>query len=425
LVENLDPSAKILDGSPSIVYSSAPLSQVGRLDFLRKYYWRVVEYGLSDSTQGPIWMFISRVNHMHNVVFLDDFSDGSDNWTITNDGGSCIWEIHDVSEYSLPMNALGNVLAADADSCGEYTMTLTSATINIYNEMGNGIAFFEVEWDNDWRALITQDEAFVEVSIDSGKSWDIIWSATGGSVRNSHELVASNFGDISEEYLIKFRAIQPGWDWWWAIDNVQVKLVGILDSNLPPDHLYVEADTSQLLVNLNWDPGNFPSGPGGIYKLQRKIGLPTNIAEYLTIAELSSTTLEYIDQDVEENINYTYRIGSFTDEGSIWGNEATVYMEVINSVKVEQMPNAFSLEQNYPNPFNPSTIINYKIPERSSVVIKLFDLLGNEVATLVNEEKSIGSYEIVFDATGLPSGAYFYQLRAGYFVETKKMIFMK
>jgi hypothetical protein len=88
-------------------------------------------------------------------------------------------------------------------------------------------------------------------------------------------------------------------------------------------------------------------------------------------------------------------------------------------------PRTILLEQNYPNPFNPSTTIKYEIPEISLVSIKVYDVLGSEVVTLIDEEQTVGSYEVKFNATELPSGIYFYQLRAGSFVETKKMILMK
>ena len=88
-------------------------------------------------------------------------------------------------------------------------------------------------------------------------------------------------------------------------------------------------------------------------------------------------------------------------------------------------PQEFDIDQNYPNPFNPTTTIKYQIPELSFVTLKVYDVLGNEIATLVNEEKPVGSYEVEFNATGLPSGIYFYRLQAGSFVETKKMVLMK
>jgi hypothetical protein len=85
----------------------------------------------------------------------------------------------------------------------------------------------------------------------------------------------------------------------------------------------------------------------------------------------------------------------------------------------------YMLRQNYPNPFNPSTKISYSIPEFSFVTLKVYDVLGIEVTTLVNEEKPVGFYEIKFDASILPSGIYFYRLRTGDFVETKKMVLIK
>jgi hypothetical protein len=99
----------------------------------------------------------------------------------------------------------------------------------------------------------------------------------------------------------------------------------------------------------------------------------------------------------------------------------------LTGIDDEEKPIAteFRLEQNYPNPFNPSTIINFQLPVSSDVTLKVYDILGNEIATLVNEEKPSGSYEVGFDGKGLPSGIYFYQLKSGSFVETKKMLMIK
>ncbi|MBK7630583.1 MAG: T9SS type A sorting domain-containing protein [Ignavibacteriales bacterium] len=92
----------------------------------------------------------------------------------------------------------------------------------------------------------------------------------------------------------------------------------------------------------------------------------------------------------------------------------------------------FQLYQNFPNPFNPNTKIHYFIPNiitaagrNLNVVIKIYDVLGNEIKTLVNEEKPAGNYEFDFIASYLPSGVYFYRLQAGHFSQTKKMILLK
>lgn len=90
-----------------------------------------------------------------------------------------------------------------------------------------------------------------------------------------------------------------------------------------------------------------------------------------------------------------------------------------------EMPEGYYLYQNYPNPFNPITKINYSIPEISFVTLKLYDVLGNEIAILVEEEKPAGNYSTDFSAEALPSGTYFYKLTAGNFSETKKMILLR
>jgi hypothetical protein len=91
-----------------------------------------------------------------------------------------------------------------------------------------------------------------------------------------------------------------------------------------------------------------------------------------------------------------------------------------NNVPVE-----YSLEQNYPNPFNPSTIIKYALPRSSNVSLKIYDMLGNEVKTVVNEFKTAGTYSVNFDASSLSSGVYFYKIVAGDFTDAKKMTLVK
>ena len=89
------------------------------------------------------------------------------------------------------------------------------------------------------------------------------------------------------------------------------------------------------------------------------------------------------------------------------------------------MPTIYELYQNYPNPFNSSTKIRYQLPQESKVIIKLYDILGAEAITLLNEKKEPGVYEIDFNAQHLSSGTYIYRMIAGSFVETKKMVLMK
>jgi hypothetical protein len=108
---------------------------------------------------------------------------------------------------------------------------------------------------------------------------------------------------------------------------------------------------------------------------------------------------------------------------------------MLTGVKEKETPTAFSLGQNYPNPFNPVTNIQFTIVSAQSgsasggnrqlTIVKVFDVLGREVATLVNEVKEPGRYTVEFDASSLSSGVYFYRLSAGQYVECRKMIVMK
>lgn len=104
------------------------------------------------------------------------------------------------------------------------------------------------------------------------------------------------------------------------------------------------------------------------------------------------------------------------DNGTTDANENNIENDLSTS---------FSLSQNFPNPFNPNTIINYSIPKNGIVIIKVFDVLGNEISVLVQEFKQRGSYSINFDGSKLSSGIYYYQLISGNFIETKKMILIK
>jgi len=104
-----------------------------------------------------------------------------------------------------------------------------------------------------------------------------------------------------------------------------------------------------------------------------------------------------------------------------------VYQQsIITDIEEEEtIPTVFKLEQNYPNPFNPSTKIKFAVPEKSNVLLKVYDILGSEVVTLVNKEMDAGWYENDFNAAGLSSGVYLLRMEAGSFVNTKKMILLR
>jgi hypothetical protein len=106
-------------------------------------------------------------------------------------------------------------------------------------------------------------------------------------------------------------------------------------------------------------------------------------------------------------------------------NPLVFTISAVSGVETSPKPLSFCMQQNYPNPFNPSTSVKYQIPEKGFVNLKVYDLIGKELATLVNETKNAGFYEVHFDASELPSGIYIYQIRSNNFISTKKMMLIK
>jgi hypothetical protein len=207
--------------------------------------------------------------------------------------------------------------------------------------------------------------------------------------------------------------------WAATFNNEQDVYYSYIATNIVPVELYsfsssVEGNT----VNLSWLTATELNNRG--FEIERSF----NKSNWSTIGfkEGKGTTSEPQQYSYSDNLSGVvssrlyYRLKQIDFDGNF---------EYSNIIEVEIAPLVFSLSQNYPNPFNPSTKINYSIPQSSNVVIKVFDILGNEVATLVNEQKPAGSYEIEFNATNFPSGVYCYQLKAGTFIETKKMLLVK
>jgi len=123
-----------------------------------------------------------------------------------------------------------------------------------------------------------------------------------------------------------------------------------------------------------------------------------------------------------------YVYGGSRTNHPLMGTSAIYEFSPVTGVEeetIDNLPKEFLLTQNYPNPFNPSTKVSYSITKLGYVTLKVYDVLGTEVETFVNEEKPVGTYELNWNAANLPSGVYFYRLQAGDFVQTRKMILLK
>jgi len=221
-----------------------------------------------------------------------------------------------------------------------------------------------------------------------------------------------------------------------VVNNFQTTILNVelIPNPVPVELVSFTAKVVESNVKLNWqtitetnnmgfDVERAPSKSppkGETFGEWESIGFVAGLG---TTTELHSYS--FIDLNVFLGF-YQYRLKQNDFDGSFTYSDI-VEVEVLS-------PNVFSLEQNYPNPFNPSTKIKFTIPQSpllggdgrgGLVTLKVYDVLGNEITTLVNEEKSVGSYEAEFDGSNLSSGIYFYSLSSGNFFSTKKMILLR
>jgi hypothetical protein len=149
------------------------------------------------------------------------------------------------------------------------------------------------------------------------------------------------------------------------------------------------------------------------------------IREELTISGMTSVSYSFVSKNGAQ-VNVNAVDSNPPSSGTIVVDGTTFYDGLTTSVEqVSNYPADYTLSQNYPNPFNPTTNIEYSIPEASFVELKVYDILGNEIATLVNEEQDAGVYRADFDAAGLTSGLYITRITAGNFTDTIKMTLLK
>jgi hypothetical protein len=236
-------------------------------------------------------------------------------------------------------------------------------------------------------------------------SWDFLYTAPDSLFADTIYSVANS---------VNFDGIPNNLDQWNFGNNF---VVHIIDNPVPVEFSNFTATVNLNNVQISWTTLTEINNSG--FEIQRK----TESSDWMMVTFIpgfgTSTEIHLYTYDDINLIagRYTYRIKQIDQDGSAH------YSNMIN-IDVN-VPAEFALEQNYPNPFNPSTRIKYSIGSKQFVSLKVYDVLGNEIATLVNEEKPSGDYELQFLAVNLPSGIYFYKLEAGNFTKTKKMILMK
>lgn len=214
----------------------------------------------------------------------------------------------------------------------------------------------------------------------------------------------------------------------------------------PPITFNVNADSHKVYISWTIDETDPPQN----FRIYRSA--ENFYYDYILLAELPSNSRNFIDTNLQANVDYYYFLtcvgseqpgGPATPAGRL--ESSRYYTQTYDPVKVYYSTGiddpksgvyTFALFQNYPNPFNPSTVISFQLPAAGDVTLKVFDVLGREVTTLVDEYKPAGNYEVEFNPAssiqnlpagrqGPASGVYFYQLRAGDYIQTKKMILLR
>jgi photosystem II stability/assembly factor-like uncharacterized protein len=285
-----------------------------------------------------------------------------------------------------------------------------------------------------WTAGNNQDSIYLLKTTDGGENWIVQQVSQFYFDVNDIQFVNENIGWMAGVPII-IKTTDGGVQW----------SISLLDSSWT--YLGVE-DLHFLDPNIGWAVGSkivktIDGGLNWVEQLDNESMalhsvhfINTNLGWAAGRLFLSKSNLHghYIIQTTDGGENWVEN--TFFETGNCWSiyfiNETTdsgdnwFYTIVdIDNETVSELPNNFLVSQNYPNPFNPTTTIIYQLPEISFVTIKVYDVLGKEIATLVNEEKPVGNYEVEFNGNELTSGIYFYQLRAGSFMETKKMILLK
>jgi len=209
----------------------------------------------------------------------------------------------------------------------------------------------------------TSGDGVIIRSIDGGYNWDVVY------ILNGYELRSVCFSDSNRGFVV-------GLDNSYLLNNHNYNISGIILS------------TDDAGGNWSVKQESWTKGLNDVYFLNNNTGWAVGYGG--TVIKTTTGGVVFVEEE-----------------------------------EIDEIPTDYNLTNNFPNPFNPSTKIKYTVPQSSQVIIKVYDILGNEIETLVSEEKQTGIYEITWNAANLPSGVYFYQLRAGNFIETKKMVLIK
>jgi len=272
----------------------------------------------------------------------------------------------------------------------------------------------------DWSGFGPDFSGNYSVTTGGAVSASVVWR--DGSASISAQLISQNFatvdsGALGENFALS-RITNPG-----ALTD---SLVGVMYSNCGQKSVTLRLNSQGEIISAT---GLTPPVTGKVYAdsghFEGHIKTGDN-TQWCSCGSLDEFTIlgAYSNDSLNGVLGIDGPQGSCRDSGTVHLKRLGI-VTGIGPMKTAGVPESFSLEQNFPNPFNPGTTISYQIPTQSHVTLKVFDVLGREVAVLVNEVQQAGDNTVEFHAEHIPSGVYFYRLTTGTFTETKKLVLLR
>ncbi|MBK7629550.1 MAG: T9SS type A sorting domain-containing protein [Ignavibacteriales bacterium] len=413
---------KTTDGGHSFeVYAGATTIQAfNDVNFYNTQYGMVAGNGgqiWKTTDSGNSWVTISNLGNttgQNSIAMIDSISAlvaGSSIINKTTDGGTT-WTpitpgipLGPMSRIRMRSQSVGYMIGGSGTSQTGYVFKTTDAgdTWTNMNFPFNTTMLYNIDFRSDSEYVVVGYSGGVFHTTNDGQSWNQINLGLLNVVQS--QVIGVNF--ISADTVIV-----------GGNGSSVVKIA--LDPIVPVELSSFIANVNSDNISLIWTTATELNNRG--FEVERKVSTSndwTNLG-FIEGRGTSSEPKTYVYQDfnVNSGISYNYRIRQTDYDGS-----ATVYN--LAETVTFGTPVNFDLAQNYPNPFNPSTTISFSIPLKSDVSVKIYDVLGNEVTTLVNETKEAGRYSVDFNASKYSSGVYFYTIKAGNFTETKKMTLIK
>ena len=360
------------------------------------------------------------------MVFADTTNDPLLLWNITSTPTTPKWEATNLSFHSLPTSFTDSKTGSYSNNA-TVTMILKNA-VDLSTNAHPRLSFwtkYDIESNYDYGQ--------VEISTNNGSTFTPLAGnytepGTGTFQPNGEPLydgVQSNW--VNEEIdLTNFNSSQAKLKFelktdgsvtkdGWFIDDIGILVYGIVPVELSSFTAIAKDDN----ISLNWVTSTETNNMG--FEVEKRATNSNSGWQKLGFINGNGTTTEkssysFIDENPVEGKSY-YRLKQFDFDGSY---------KIYDAVEVNfETVKEYSLEQNYPNPFNPTTEINYNLAKSGNITLKVYNILGSEVATLVNGFVEAGKHTVKFDATDFTSGIYFYTIKADNFTATRKMILMK